>query len=66
MYDKLISFGIGKQWQNILDLGSGTAVLPINLYHTGTNFTATDISENQITYGQMLAEQKGMEIQRTL
>ena len=56
MYDKLISFGIGKNGQQILDLGSGTAVLPINLYHTGTNFTATDISENQITYGQKLAD----------
>ncbi len=65
MYKKLISFGIGKHGQQILDLDSGTAVLPINLYHTGTNFTATDISENQITYGQKLAEQKGMEIQRT-
>ena len=62
MYDKLISFGIGKQGQNILDLGSGTAVLPINLYHTGANFTSTDISENQIAYGQKLAEQKGMNI----
>ena len=62
MYDKLISFGIGKNGQQILDLGSGTAVLPINLYHTGANFTATDISENQIAYGQKLAEQKNMNI----
>lgn len=56
MYDKLISFGIGKKGQSILDLGSGTAVLPINLYHTGANFTATDISENQIRYGKEIAK----------
>ncbi len=46
MYDKLIVFGIGKKGQKILDLGSGTAVLPVNMYHTGAEFTATDISEN--------------------
>ena len=52
MYDKLISFGIGKEKKKILDLGSGTAVLPVNLYHTGAHFTSTDISENQIAYGR--------------
>ena len=62
MYEKLISFGIGRQGQNILDLGSGTAVLPINLYQTGANFTATDISENQVAYGQKLAQQRNMDI----
>ena len=35
MYDKLIMFGIGKQGERILDLGSGTAGLPLNMYHTG-------------------------------
>ena len=48
MYNKLIEFGIGKKNQKILDLGSGTAVLPVNLYHTGAKFISTDISENQI------------------
>ena len=59
MYKKLISFGIGKKGQKILDLGSGTAVLPINLYETGAKFTATDISENQIYYAKLNAEKKG-------
>ena len=61
MYEKLIEFGIGKRGQKILDLGSGTAVLPINMYHTGAEFTATDISENQMLYGRRLAEKKGMD-----
>ena len=60
MYDKLIYFGIGKENQKILDLGSGTAVLPVNLYHTGAQFTATDISENQIAYGRNIADEKGL------
>ncbi len=62
MYDKLTAFGIGKNGQQILDLGSGTAILPMNLYHTGAVFTATDISDNQIRFGQQLARQKGMSI----
>ena len=61
MYEKLIEWGIGKEGQQILDLGSGTAILPMNLYHTGAYFTATDIAENQITVGRALARQKGME-----
>lgn len=61
MYDKLIDFEIGLKGQNILDLGSGTAVLPINLYHTGAKFVSTDISENQILYGQKIAKSKGFD-----
>jgi len=61
MYKKLIEFGIGKKGQCILDLGSGTAVLPINLYHTGAKFVSTDISENQILYGQKIAKSKGFD-----
>lgn len=61
MYEKLIDMGIGKEGQRILDLGSGTAILPMNLYHTGAYFTATDIAQNQIAVGKALARQKGME-----
>lgn len=60
MYEKLISFGIGRPGQNILDLGSGTAVLPLNLAHTGVSFTASDISENQISSAKQLAAERGI------
>ena len=60
MYEKLISFGIGRPGQNILDLGSGTAVLPLNLAHTGASFTASDISENQISSAKQLAAERGI------
>lgn len=60
MYEELIAFGIGKAGQEILDLGSGTAVLPVNMHATGANFTATDISENQVRYGKELAKEKGI------
>lgn len=61
LYKKLITFGIGKRGQKILDLGSGTAVLPINLSSTGASFTATDISENQLKYGELIARGKSIE-----
>ncbi len=60
MYEKLISLDIGKPGQEILDLGSGTAVLPINMSRTRAHFTATDISENQVNYGRQLVREKGI------
>ena len=60
MYDKLISLGIGKSHQKILDLGSGTAVLPVNMAYTGADFTAADISKNQIACGKKLAEERNI------
>ena len=61
LYDRLISLGIGKPGQLILDLGSGTAVLPINLSHTGAHFTATDIAENQVRCGEAIVRAKGLD-----
>lgn len=58
MYDKLILFGVGKSGQKILDLGSGTAVLPVNLSNTGAQFTATDISAQQIFFGRQIVDEK--------
>lgn len=60
MYEKLIQFGIGKSGQKILDLGSGTAVLPINMSKTGADFTASDVSENQILFGKQLAAERNI------
>ena len=61
MYEKLIAFGVGKKGQRILDLGSGTAVLPVNLHKTGARFTASDISENQIRFGKQLVGEKALD-----
>ena len=61
MYDMLISFGIGKKGQRILDLGSGTAVLPVNMHSTGARFVSTDISENQIREGRKIVSEKGLD-----
>lgn len=61
MYVRLMEYGVGKSGQRVLDLGSGTAILPLNLAHTGAQFTATDISENQINAGKQAARERGLQ-----
>ena len=61
-YDKILSLGLCQKGQKVLDVGTGTGVLPRNLYDSGAVFTGTDVSENQIIQAKKLAEQKGMKI----
>lgn len=61
LYQKLMAQGIGKPGQQILDLGSGTGVLPFRLYPTGACFAVTDIAENQIAYARQLAFERHCE-----
>lgn len=62
LYDKLRAMGIGKPGQLILDLGSGTGVLPRHLYTQGVRFTVTDISPEQIAVAKSLAAAGGMDM----
>lgn len=59
-YDKIISRKLCIDNQNILDMGTGTGVLPRNLYRYGAKWTGTDISEKQIEQAKILSE--GMDI----
>ena len=61
-YEKLLSRGIGTKGQRILDLGTGTGVLPRAMYPYGAHFTGTDISPEQIVHAKRLAEEKNMDI----
>ncbi len=61
-YDKIISIGLCTKGQHVLDLGTGTGVLPRNLYKHGAKFTGVDISENQIHYALELSKKSGMDI----
>lgn len=60
LYERLIALGIGKKGQRILDLGSGPAILPLNLHRTGAQFTATDIAAEQLHRGEILARERGI------
>lgn len=61
-YKKIIDLGYCKDGQKVLDLGTGTGVLPRNMYKYGADFTGADISENQIAYAEKLSSAAGMNI----
>ncbi|MCI8604531.1 MAG: class I SAM-dependent methyltransferase [Ruminiclostridium sp.] len=59
-YGKILERGLCIKGQNVLDIGTGTGVIPRNLYRYGADWTAADISENQINQAKLLSE--GMDI----
>ncbi len=59
-YEKIIGRGLCVRGQRVLDLGTGTGVLPRNMVRYGAKWTGTDISENQIGQARRLSE--GMDI----
>ena len=61
-YDRIIELGLCKNGTSVLDIGTGTGVLPRALYGTGAHFTGVDISENQIAQAKRLAAENGMDI----
>lgn len=61
-YQKIVDRKLCMEGQNVLDLGTGTGVLPRNMYRYGAKWTGTDISENQIEQAKRLSEQAGMNI----
>ena len=61
-YRKIIDRGLCVSGQSVLDLGTGTGVLPRNLYRYGAKWTGTDISPEQIGEAKRLAEAGSMDI----
>lgn len=59
-YQKILSLGLCTKGQRVLDLGTGTGVLPRNLYAQGASFVGADLSENQIAQARRLST--GMDI----
>lgn len=62
-YRRMIEAGLCVKGQKILDIGTGTGVLPRNLYKYGAKFTGADISENQISEARRLSGEQGMDIE---
>lgn len=60
-YEKIVGRGLCIAGQSVLDMGTGTGVLPRNMYRFGAKWTGTDISENQIIQAKRLSE--GMDIE---
>ena len=61
-YQKIVDRGLCIKGQNVLDLGTGTGVLPRNMYYYGATWTGTDISPEQIEQAKRLSEAEKMEI----
>ena len=61
-YQNLLAMGIGLKGQDILDLGTGTGVLPRGLYPYGARFVGTDRSMEQIEVAKSLSQAQGMDI----
>ena len=60
-YDKIVSRNLCIDGQSVLDLGTGTGVIPRNMYPYGAKWIGTDISENQIEQAKLLSQ--GMDIE---
>ena len=54
-YQRIVDRGLCVHGQRILDLGTGTGVLPRNLYALGGQWTGVDVSEEQIREAQRLS-----------
>ncbi len=62
-YKKIVDRGLCINGQKILDLGTGTGVLPRNMYKYGAKWIGTDISPEQIEQARMLADAANMKIE---
>lgn len=62
-YQKIVDRGLCINGQKVLDLGTGTGVLPRNMYKYGADWIGTDISENQISQAKLLADENNMNIE---
>lgn len=60
-YDRILNRNLCTTGQRVLDVGTGTGVLPRNMYRYGAKWTGTDISENQIRHAKVLSE--GLDIE---
>jgi len=61
-YRKVAERGLCINGQNVLDLGTGTGVLPRNMYKYGAKWTGIDISPEQIEQADRLAKENDMDI----
>jgi SAM-dependent methyltransferase len=59
-YERIVGLGLCVKGQNVLDLGTGTGVLPRNLHKYGAKFTGADISANQIEQARKLTAEAGL------
>lgn len=62
LYKRLYELGVANDNTSWLDLGTGTGILPKNLYNDRAEITAVDISDEQIEFAKKIARQNKMRI----
>ena len=62
-YETLLGFGIGTPSQRILDLGTGTGVIPRNMARHGAAWIGADISPDQVSAARALSQDRGLDIE---
>ena len=62
-YEKILNRNLCQKGQRVLDLATGTGVLPRNLYARGARWTGTDISAEQIAQAKRLSRAQNMNIE---
>ena len=62
LYDSLRALGVAADGSSWLDIGTGTGILPQNLYNPKAEIYGADISEEQIRFAKENAEKNGWNI----
>ena len=62
LYERLRALGVAASGTAWLDIGTGTGVLPKNLYNPKASITGADISPEQIAFAKKEAEESGRDI----
>lgn len=62
-YQKIADRRLCINGQRVLDLGTGTGVLPRNMYHYGAQWIGADISPEQIKQAKELSDKAGLNIE---
>lgn len=61
-YRKLHCFGIGQRGQRVLDMGTGSGVIPRHMIRYGAMFTGIDTSSSKIHQAKKISYREGMDI----
>lgn len=61
-YRKIADRGLCRTGQKVLDVGTGSGVLPRSMFPYGARWTGIDISPEQIRQARRLSEKAGMDI----
>ena len=59
-YNRIVDRDLCIKGQKVLDLGTGTGVLPRNMYRHGADWVGCDISPEQIEQARILSEEENM------